>query len=45
MSTLLESGFTVSSLGVDNVGTIGDYIEEAFRLGGGLVGFGQYTAR
>ena len=45
MSTLLEAGFTVSRLGVDDVEVICDYIEEAFRLGGGLVGFGRRTAR
>ena len=45
MSTLLEAGFTVSRLGVDNVEVICDYIEETFRLGAGLVGFGRHIAR
>lgn len=45
MSTLSEAGFTVSSLGSENVEAICDCIEGALRSGGGLVGFGRHNSQ
>ncbi|KAI0837753.1 hypothetical protein F5Y06DRAFT_270158 [Hypoxylon sp. FL0890] len=39
VSTLLDNGFNIADLGVENVEAIKEVLKSAFRLGSGLVGF------
>lgn len=41
LSTLLLAGFTLDDLGVENVGFIGDFLEQHLHAANGLVGFGK----
>ena len=41
MSTLLEHGFSSTTLGSTNVSAVSDYLERQLLQGNGLVGFGK----
>ena len=41
MSTLLEAGYTPSTLGDENVIRVADFLEDCMNQGGGTVGFGM----
>lgn len=43
LTTLLESGFTVSDLGENNVARTKDYLLHILEAQGGVIGFGKFT--
>ena len=41
MSTLLEAGFSISSLGIESAMQVADFLEATLAAEGGTAGFGE----